>query len=336
MKRLILLLLLLTSTHLFAQDNKPSIDVSGFLDVYYAYDFNEPRSLKRQPYLYNHNRHNEFNVNLGLIKIGIYDEKYRSTLALQTGAYGNDNYSEESGLLKSVFEATVGVSLNNDNTLWLDAGVLPSHIGFESAISMDNYTLSRSLSAENSPYFLTGAKLTYNPNDKLELAALVTNGWQRIQRVKGNSLLSYGTQAIYQPTDRISINWSTFIGTDDDDYNRRMRYFSNLYTQLDIGERFHVIGGIDIGAQQTHKGSETYNLWYTPTVIGYWSINELWGVGARGEYYQDEYGVIVYDNFETYGFSTNIDYSPTSNMMFRVEARHLDNLTLLTSLAIKI
>jgi hypothetical protein len=49
----------------------------------------------------------------------------------------------------------------------------------------------------------------------LEIAGLIVNGWQRIQRLQGNSLPSFGTQINYSPTEKITFNWSTFIGTDD-------------------------------------------------------------------------------------------------------------------------
>ncbi len=165
----LLILITLSSSGLLAQrdstwQQNPRLNISGFADVFYVYDFNQPQGTERQAFLFNHNRHNEFNLNLGLVKLDVDHSKYRANFALQTGTYANDNYAAEPGLLKNIFEANIGISLNNKNNLWLDAGVLPSHIGFESAISMDNMTLSRSLSAENSPYFLTGAKLTFNPN----------------------------------------------------------------------------------------------------------------------------------------------------------------------------
>ena len=58
----------------------------------------------------------------------------------------------------------------------------------QSAISIDNCTLTRSLLAENLPYFLTGAKLTINPTDKWEIAGLKVNGWQPIQRLQALTL----------------------------------------------------------------------------------------------------------------------------------------------------
>lgn len=346
MKKIIVVLVVLFSQSMFGQ-SQPQIELSGFLDVFYAYDFNKPEGNSRETFLYNHNRHNEFNLNLGLLRLSIDHEKYRSTIAIQTGVYSNDNYIAESGLLKSVFEANVGVSLNDKNNLWLDVGVLPSHIGFESAISMDNYTLTRSLSAENSPYFLTGAKLTYSPNENWEFAGLVTNGWQRIQRVEGNSLLSFGSQVVYSPNQNIKLNWSSFIGTDDPDISRRMRIFNNFYGDFKITERLNMITGFDIGVQQQSKRSSNYDVWLTPVVITHFKLDEKWSSAIRYEYYHDPENVIVsevnYDGFRTSGVSLNIDYGPTNNVMIRLEGRSLqkfphpeNNFTVFSSIAVKI
>ncbi|MBW2961097.1 porin [Mesonia aestuariivivens] len=326
--------LFLTSASTFAQEDstwqqKPQVNLVGFADVFYVYDFNQPQGTQRQSFLYNHNRHNEFNLNLGLVKLNVEHSKYRANLALQTGTYANDNYAAEPGVLKNIFEANIGISLNKENNLWLDAGILPSHIGFESAISMDNPTLTRSLLAENSPYFLTGAKLTFNPNEKWELAGLVANGWQRIQRLEGNSLLSFGTQVNYSPTDKVTLNWSTFIGTDDPDDTRRMRYFNNLYGQFQLTEKLNLIAGFDLGVQQRFKESSDYDVWLTPIIIGKYSLNDKWKTAIRAEYYQDETGIIIptgtRNGFQTTGLSVNLDYSPTPRIACRVEARWLNS-----------
>ena len=307
---------------------KPVLSLTGFVDAYYVYDFNRPASGFRQPFLYNHNRHNEFNLNLGLIRFNIEHPKYRANLALQTGTYVNDNYAAEPGFLKNVFDANIGLALNSKNTLWLDAGIFgSSHIGFESALSIDNLTLTRSLPAENSPYFISGVKLSFSPNDNWELAALVINGWQRIQRVDKNSLLSFGTQVNYHPTNRLTLNWSTFIGTDDPDSTRRMRYFNNFYGLFQISERIALITGFDIGFQQREKGSGRYDLWLSPVVIAQYAMNSYWHTAFRAEYYQDKTGIMIptgtENGFKTAGFSLNVDYLPTPLIACRLEARLL-------------
>lgn len=308
---------------------KPQLNISGFADVFYVYDFNEPRGNKRQVFLFNHNRHNEFNLNLGLVKFNLEHTKYRANFALHTGTYANDNYVAEPGLLKNIFEANIGISLNNKDNLWLDVGIMPSHIGFESAISLENWTMTRSILAENSPYFLTGAKLTYNPSEKLEISGLIINGWQRIQRLEGNSLLSFGTQLKYNPTEKVTLNWSTFIGTDDPDSKRRMRYFNNFYGQFQMSEKISLIGGFDIGIQQTAKGSFLYDNWFSPVIIGQYTLNNKIKTALRAEYYQDKTGIIIPQNasigFKTFGLSSNYDYMPYENILCRLEARWLHN-----------
>lgn len=327
-----MLLLVLLSFKLAAQDDhhwkqKPTLTVSGFADVFYVYDFNQPQGTERQPFLFNHNRHNELNLNMGFVKLAVDHKRYRANLALQAGTYATDNYAAEPGFLKNILEANAGIALNKQQNLWVDAGVFASHIGFESAISIDNSTMTRSILAENSPYFLTGAKLTFTPNAKLEIVGLLLNGWQRIQKLQGNSLPSFGTQLKYAPTKNIILNWSTFIGTNDPDSTRRMRYFNNLYGQFQLSEQLSLITGFDIGAQQSTKGSLDYGLWFSPVIIGQYTINNAWKTAIRAEYYQDQTGVMIFtgtlNGFRTTGLSINLDYSPVQNLVCRLEGRLL-------------
>jgi hypothetical protein len=58
-------------------------------------------------------------------------------------------------------------------------------------------------------------------------------------------------------------------------------------------------------------------------------MNESWAMGLRGEYFQDVNGVVIdHDSpsgFKTSGISFNLDRKINSNVLFRVEARHLQN-----------
>ena len=313
-----------------AWGQKPEVSYSGYVDIFYAYDFNEPKTNYRQPFFYNHNRHNEFNLNIGLIKITAKHLKYRANIALQAGTYVMDNYAAEPTALQHIYEGNAGLSLNKKNNLWIDAGIFGSHIGFESAISKDSWTLTRSLLAENSPYYLSGAKLTYNPNIHWELATIICNGWQRIKKVSENSLPAFCTQIKYTTADRLTINWSTFIGTDDPDSTRRMRYFNNFYVQSQPTKKFGFIAGFDIGAQQTKKDSSGYNIWFSPVIIVRYSLTDRWSTSLRAEYYHDKDGVIIAtgtpNGFQTSGLSLNLDYSPVKNVAWRLEGRWLDSI----------
>ena len=355
----LLLVLLISFQNSWSQDSintlKPKIDFSGYIETYYSYDFNKPETGIRQPFLYSFNRHNEFNINLGLVKVSVTNAKYRANLALHTGTYVSDNYAAEDEELRMINEANVGISLNSKNNLWLDAGILPSHIGFESAIGPNNQNLTRSLLAENSPYFLTGVKLTYDPSSKWLMSVSVFNGWQRIKRLEGNSLLSLGTQLTYKKSDRLLFNWSTFIGSDSPDADRRMRYFNNLYSQFKATNKLNFTMGFDAGFQQKFKKSNGYYVWYSPVLISQYQITEKWSSALRLEYYSDKHNVIVNPlgtatPFEVSGSSWNFDYAPFKIAKIRFEARYLnaseavfarntafknDNLALTTSLSLQ-
>jgi len=300
-------------------------EISGVVDLFYGYDFNQPEGKTRLPFLCNHNRHNQVVLNLGLVKLAYSQDRFRGNLALHAGSYSVDNYAEEPGILKHVFEGNAGVLLSKKGNVWLDAGILPSHIGFESAISTDNLTLTRSILAENTPYFLTGGKVSFQPSDKWFFSALVFNGWQRITRVEGTKKPSLGTQVSYRPKEGMLINWSTFLGSNDPDLTRRSRYFSNLYGQFQVGDSFGLILGMDLGVQQQQMGSRAYDVWYSPVVIGQVTWNQRLKSAFRLEYYQDRAGVIVPtentpSGFSTGGFSANLDYVLWEGLVWRVEA----------------
>jgi hypothetical protein len=84
-------------------NQSPQVFLSSVLDIFYVYDFNQPQTPKRQDFLFNHNRHNEFNVNVGMVKVGLQHPKYRAHFALHAGTYSNDNYAAEPGVLKNIF-----------------------------------------------------------------------------------------------------------------------------------------------------------------------------------------------------------------------------------------
>lgn len=306
---------------------EPALTVSGFTDLYYVEDYNDPVSDRRAPFLYNHNRHDEPNINLALLQIGVEDSAFRAHLGVHTGTYSADNYANEKGAAQHLYEANIGMALNDAGTLWIDGGVFSSFIGFESAVSMDNWTLTRSLAAENSPYFFTGAKITYTPNEKWLFLGAIVNGWQRINTLQGNTQPSFGTQIQYTPTKDITLNWSTFVGSDDPDATRRMRYFNNLYAMVRLTEKVGVIGGFDIGYQQKEKGSSGYDRWYTPVVIGQYRYSPQIAAALRAEYYEDRKGVIVStqhpNGFKTFSSSINFDYTPHPSIAARLEGRWL-------------
>lgn len=320
--------MLLMSAKGFAQTDSSTspLTISSYVETYYTYDFGEPGNHNRPGFMYSFNRHNEINLNLGMIKATYQKDNVRANLALMAGTYPNANLAAEPGVLKNIYEANAGIKISKKSELWIDAGIFASHIGFESAIGKDCWNLSRSILADNSPYYESGAKISYtSSNGKWLASGLILNGWQRIQRVDDNNTIAFGHQLTYKPSSKITLNSSSFIGNDKPDSVRQMRYFHNFYGMFQVSETFGLTAGFDIGAEQKAKGSSRYNSWYTPVLIVRFSPTAKDNIAVRGEYYSDENGVIIGtgtpNGFKTWGYSVNYDRTITGNVLWRIEAR---------------
>lgn len=301
------------------------LTVSGYIEAYYSHDFTAPKTAQERPaFLYNHKRNREVNINLAFLKGAYVSERVRANLAIQVGTYAQYNYAAEQALVRNIFEANAGIKLSADKDLWLDAGIFASHIGFESAISKDCWTLTRSILAENSPYYLSGAKLTYNTaNGKWTLLGSVLNGWQRVAKLPGYSGPSVSTQVQFRPSSNVTLNWSTFIGSDRPDSLRQGRFFNNVYAIINPTGKVGVILGFDIGADRKpvvstnqRVGSGSY-VWYSPVVIARLATSDKSYLAGRLEYYNDKNGVIIAtgspNGFQTWGYSINYDYAILPN-----------------------
>lgn len=328
MKKIVTVLLLSATVVANAQIDSSiaQLTISGYVETYYNYDFGKPGNHNRPSFIYSYNRHNEFNLDLGFIKAAYQKSNVRVNLALAAGTYINANLAAEPGVLKNVFEANAGIKLSRKANLWVDAGIFASHIGFESAIGKDCWTLTRSILAENSPYYESGVKISFTSrNEKWFISGLLLNGWQRIQRADGNNTPAFGHQLTFKPNSNITLNSSSFIGSDKPDSLRQMRYFHNFYGIFQVGKHLGLIAGFDIGVEQKAKGSSNYSSWYSPVLMVKVTANKKSSIAGRIEYYDDEYGVLIRtgtpNGFKTWGYSINYDLQIRDNVFWRLEGR---------------
>jgi hypothetical protein len=325
----VLCLIIIFVLPLIAQDDSSQLKISGYAEVYYSYDFSHPRDHLRPWFMYNHNRHNEVNLNIGLLQGTFNGKNTRANLGLMAGTYPEYNLARE-GALKAIYEANAGFRVSRHKNLWLDAGILTSHIGFESAIGKDCWNLTRSILADNSPYYESGIRLSgRNRNEKLYFAFLFLNGWQKIKRVPGNQTPAFGTQLTYRPSASLLFNWSTYAGNEYATPVQKWRYFNNFYSLMQITARLGLIAGFDLGIEQAARHSASYHTWYSPVMIARIKVAQKWHVAARAEYYSDNHQVIVQTSapagFNARGYSFNIDFAPGSHSTVRLEARLLES-----------
>lgn len=301
----------------------------GFIDGYYGYDFKHANTQERPGFLYSHDHQNEFTVNNAILGLRYQDGKVRGAFGIHAGTYVSANYAAEDQVFRHIYEAYAG--FRPFEKAWLDAGIFDSHIGFESAIGKDNWTLTRSLMAENSPYYEAGARFTYELDPKLTLTGLVLNGWQNIRET--NQKKAVGTQIQWKPTDKLLINSSGFYGNEQpQDSVRRRRYFHDFYLTYAATGRLSLAVVFDVGKQENERSGAKADTWHTGAAFVRYKLADKWTTTLRGEFYNADRGVVISSispvagatAFKAKGASLNFDYAPTSNVLFRVEGRVLD------------
>ena len=309
-----------------AQDTTVTVSFGGFVDSYYAYDFGRPPNFDR-PFTTQAARHNEFNVNLAYFEAKVSGPRVRGRLALQAGTSVQSNYTGEpaigtvSGpdLSRFIQEAVAGYQIAP--SLWIDGGVFFSHIGEESFISRDNLTYTRSLSAEFTPYYESGVKLTWQATSKLSALVTVVNGWQNIS--ENNQDKAVGTRFDYARSPSTTLSYYNFVGNEA--ASNRLRVFNGVGFKSAMTSAFTLQGNFDYGNQQkTLTGSSS---WWSTGLIGKLQMTPLVAVSGRVERYQDPDQVIITTGtaggFKATTASLGVDVSPNgpTRVLWRNELR---------------
>lgn len=309
-------------TQSWAKD--PELRWGFFLDSYYAFDGNRPANRERL-YTTLPAKHNEFAINLAHVEGVLSGDRVRGRLALQAGTSVAANYSTEyrdatktgghpADLLQHLQEATAGYRLAEG--LWIDGGIYFSHIGAESFISKNNWTYTRSLVADFSPYYQAGVRLSYDPNPQWGFQLHILNGWQNI--IETNSDKALGTQVAYKPTKDITVTHNTFLGDENG-----LRFFQDLSFTMQVLPWLQSGLTFDFGVQ----GGSSTRTWYGSSFQNRFRLTADTHLAARVEIYNDPNRVIVStgspSGFKVWGASVNVDQQLTPELLWRNELRLL-------------
>jgi hypothetical protein len=302
-------------------DTATRITINGFVDTYYAYDGTRPPSGDRQ-FTTQAVRHDEVNVNLAWLGVTLTRARTRARLALQAGTSVQANYAAEpmlgvvSGPSVSQFiqEAVLGYRLRDK--LWLDAGIYGSYIGLESWSSGDNLTYTRSLVADYTPYYLSGAKLTWQATPKLSAQLHVMNGWQNIS--ESNRRKAVGVRTDYAVSPTLTVMYANFIGDEQAEASdRALRVFNQLMAKGTF-RRTDWQAQVDVGNEGRRR-------WYGAALTARRAVTTRAALIARVERYADPDQAIIQTGnapgFVGNGASLGVDLLLDDHVRWRTEAR---------------
>ncbi|MEN9844937.1 MAG: hypothetical protein RIS36_84 [Pseudomonadota bacterium] len=292
-----------------------TLAVSGFVDTYIARDFNHLPTRYR-PYTTQPYYTEEGALNLGYVDAVLTTDRFHGRLAVQYGSSVIVNYADEPHeFVRYLQEAYAGVSISD--TWKIDAGIFLSHIGMESWISRDEYTPSRSLIADYSPYYQTGVRSIHDLSEDLHLELHVVRGWQNISDDRDPC---FGTQIAYQLTEKLRMVYNTFIGDEDG-----TRVFNDIVIKSSFTENFGISSSFDLGAQ--NRSDESRAWWHGFAIVPHYRINDTYAIAGRIERYDDPHQIMIQTlsgkSFNATGLSVNLDRTIIPNLVWRNEYRIL-------------
>jgi hypothetical protein len=306
-KFLLLATLLLGGTTMFAQEavlvketveeeEKSSLQISGFVDAYYQYNFNNNAAgtTSFTP------EHNSFELGMANIvfakdfdKVGfVADLAFgpRANAANGVGGFTTD-------IVKQLF-----VTYSPTDAITLTAGNFSTHVGYELIDAPGNFNYSTSYMFSNGPFFHTGIKADFAINDKFGAMVGLYNDTDTKSDVGAAPGKHVGAQLSYAD-DKFGVYLNYLGGREDT---------SLMANQIDLTATFQATEDFLIGLNVTNKAYDFDGVaasWFGAALYLNYSISDAVGLGFRGEYYDDsdaiKYGVSGL-TFMEYTLSANL------------------------------
>src|SRR6266550_1856459 len=282
--------------------------LSGFVDVYYGQNFNNPTSQTNGLRFFDAPT-NQFGLNLVELVVDKAPDASNSRtgyhIALGFGqamnvvnssepkaGLGFDQYLKEAYFL---YLAPVGKGLQ------VDVGKFVTPHGAEVIETKDNWNYSRGILFSYAiPYYHFGMRAKYAFNDKYSLTGFFVNGWNNV--VDNNTGKTYGMSFAWTPNKKFGIIENYMAGPEQTGLNSNWRQLSDTVVTYSPTSKLSFMVNGDYGRGDRFddgEGGFSKPVYWTG-VAGYvkYALSSTSAFSTRYEYYDD------HDGFTT-GFNIN-------------------------------
>ncbi len=269
---------------------------SGFVDLYYGQNFNNPSSRTNTLRAFDSNS-NQFGLNLVELVVDKQPEASNSRtgyhIALGFGQAMNAINSTDPGGLsfgQYLKEAYFSYLAPVGKGLQVDVGKFVTPHGAEVIETKDNWNYSRGLLFSYAiPFYHFGMRAKYAFNDKYALTGFFVNGWNSV--VDNNTGKTYGAGFSWNPSKKFGITQNYMAGPEESDLNTNWRQLWDTVVTYSPTGRLSFIVNYDYG-----RGDRIATLSkpvYWTGAAGYirYALDGQNAIATRYEYYDDKYGV---------------------------------------------
>src|SRR5438270_6913240 len=299
--------------------------LSGFVDMYYGYNANQPVS-RSSGFRSFDALSNQFALNLVELVVDKTPEVTNSRtgyhIALGYGqAINAVNGSDPGGLgfdqyLKEAYFsylAPVGKGLQ------VDFGKFVTPAGAEVIETKDNWNYSRGLLFSYAiPYYHFGIRAKYDFNDKYSLTGYVVNGSNNL--VENNTGKTYGMSLGWNVTKKISVTQNYMAGPEQASNSNWRQLWDTVITYSPTS-RVSLMANSDYGRGDRLAGVAHPVYW--TGLAGYvkYAFNDKYAVATRYEYYDDHDGFTTGTAQNFNGVTGTFQRAIASHILTRLEFR---------------
>jgi len=246
------------------------IQLGGYLDVSYTYQFNDPvnsnNSIVGRAFSNDDNeiQLNAFQLYIDKLPQDAGEAGFRfDILAGEDAQVIGDLWGGDDDI--SIYQAFISYIAPIGNGLTIDVGRWATPHGYESIESPANDQFTRSLMFTLlQPYTHTGIRFTYPINDQWEVMVGMSEGWDVVD--DNNEAWTFHGAVRWMPMENVYIQNSVSYGPE----NRNHWLVNNVPPALPN----LIASGI--------RSNDDYTLLYD--LVATWEINESWTVGANFDY----------------------------------------------------
>lgn len=303
--------------------------LSGFVDVYYGENFNNPATRQNNLVFFN-GAAEQFNINMLELIIDRAPDAAGSRLgyhiaagygqamnaiygASTTGTISADQYLKE---YYFSYLAPVGKGLQ------IDVGKFVTPAGAEVIETKDNFNYTRGILFSYAiPYFHFGMRAKYAFNSKYSLTGYLVNGWS--DTVDNNSGKTGGFSFAWTPNSKFSLSQNYLAGPEQPNDNSQIRQLTDTVVSYNATKKLSFMANYDYGRGDHLSGTTPATIAWWTGIAGYvkYAFNDKYSFATRYEYYNDHYGFTTGTPGHIQEVTGTFEHPVASHLLTRLEFR---------------
>ncbi|HEV8630513.1 MAG TPA: porin, partial [Thermoanaerobaculia bacterium] len=276
--------------------DRTPLEITGFVDGYYGYNFNHPPGVGYSTPLRNFDTKNN-QLSLSLIEVAL---EQKPTTGRRVGFRADLDFGPTTDLVHAAEPGGADVFKNFEQAyvsylaplgggLQLDVGKFVTPLGAEVIEAKDNWNYSRSLLfALAIPYYHVGLRAALPVGERLTLTGYLVNGWNNA--VENNSRKTFGLSAALKPSDTLTLIQNVMTGPEqaNDDSDRRL--LADTVVTWNATPTLSLMANYDYGRDEVAGQRVT---WKGVAAYGRLQVTDSWALAPRVEWFRDEDGFMT-------------------------------------------